>query len=291
MQTRGIGVAWACLCVALVPGASASAFPRGDEFLIVERPARLLVLNGYQQGLAPQDSLNPFVPMRILKDRDMLGDGFTPCMSVEIYGRPYYLVRGKDGLLAGVGQAGKVERVTGRLLESDTIRVLRGGALRLVSPGGRGVRQLGGGELLVRLFLSGGETYVRSSGKAPSFGWVTLSASSEGRLWGPIRPPLTEGSVKAARVRDSVQAILSRMNGVLSSLFRFFNLQERKNRLAPQWQLHESGDSLLCTLVGGSPENEYPQSTLYLSKDLEIALLGTDLEVVQIPGGIEIRPK
>ncbi len=280
-----------CLCATLVSGTRASAFPRGDEFLIVERPARLHVLNGYQQGLTPRDSLTPFVPMRILRDRDLLGDGFIPCMSVEIYGRPYYLVRGKDGLLAGQGQAGRVERVSGRLLESDTIRVLRGGTLRLASPGGGGGRQLGGGELLVRLFISRGETYVRSPGMSPAFGWVTLPAGSEGTLWGPIRLPLTGGSAKAARVRDSIQAILARMNGAISSLFRFFNQQEGKNRLAPQWQLRVSGDSLLCTLIGGSPENEYPQSTLYLSKDLEIALLGTDLEVVQFPGGFEIRPK
>ncbi len=293
MRIPGImaGALWASVSIIFSP--ETSALPRVGQFLIVERPGRLHALNGYQQDLTAQDSLvlQPFVAMRIVKDHDLLGDGFTPCMSVEIQGRPYYLIRGNDGFLAGERQAGRVERISGRLLESDTVRVLRGGILQLIVPNGRGGRRLGAGELLIRLLVSQGRTYVRSTGKFPAFGWVTLSTGSEGRLWKPLQVWPTEGSVMTARVRDSVQAILSRTNGVLSSLFRFFNRREAENKLAPQWRLQASGDSLLCTLVGGSPEDQYPVSTRYLAKDLEIAVLGTDLEVLRFPGGIEIRPK
>lgn len=295
VRTPGIlaGVLSVCLCGTLSPEIRASVLLRDDQFLIVERPHRLVVLNGYQQSLTAQDSLalQAFVPMRILKDRDLLGDGFTPCMSVEIYGRPYYLVRGKDGFLAGERQAGRVERVSGGHLEGDTIRVLRGGALRLTAPDGRGGRRPGGGELLVRLFRSQGKTYVRYAGEPPGFGWVTLSAGSEGRLWERTGRAAKVELALWGRARDSVEAVLARTNGILANLFRFFNQRAGENRPAPQWQLRESGGSLLCTLIGGSPESEYPQSTLYMAKDLEIALAGTEFEVIRFSGGMEIRPK
>jgi hypothetical protein len=281
------------LCITLPLEAHPAPESGSARFLVVERPDRLLALNGYQQNLSPQDQLlfQPFAPMRILRDRDLLGDGFTPCMRVEIEGALYFLIRDTNGHLAGDQRAGTLRTVSGTQLRRDTVHVLEGGVLLLASPDGQREQSLKIGERLIRLFVSEGKTYVKCPGRSPAYGWVTFSPAAEEKQWGLAHVVYTAESMIPARVRDSVQAALVRTNAILSSLYRFFNEQAGENRPAPHWHLEVSQVSLLCTLVDASPERDFPEGTRYLIKDLQNFLLGTDFGVFQSTDGIEIRPK
>ena len=287
------GLLTAILCVTLLSEAHPAPESGSDQFLVVERPDRLLALNSYQQSLSPQDRLvfRPLVAMRILRDRDVLGDGFTSCMRVEIEGALYFLVRDANGHLSGDQHAGMLRTVSGTLLRRDTVHVLEGGVLLLTFPDGHPQQSLKIGERMIRLFVSEGKTYVKCPGRSPAYGWVTLSPAAEDKQWGLTHGVYTPESMIPGRVRDSVQAALVRINTILSSLYRFFNEQAGENRPTPHWQLDVSQVSLLCTLVDASPERDFPQGTRYLIKDLQNYLLGTDFGVFQSSDGIEIRPK
>lgn len=267
--------------------------PGNDRFLIVEHPDRLLALNGYQQSLSPRDLLvfRPFTPMRIVKERDILGDGFTPCMRVEIEGALFFLLRDRSGRLSAEDQAGSISTLAGDPLSRDTVHVLASGILTLSSPVWTRDMTLRRGERLIRLFASEGRTYVRCPGRTPEYGWVSLSPASEKKVWSLEHVQLAVESVIPDRVRDSVRAALGRTNAVLDSLFRYFNRREGENRPTPRWQLEESGVSLLCTLTGASTERDFPRSTRSLMTDIQNFLLGTDFGAFESSEGIEIRPK
>lgn len=287
------GLLAAFLCAMQPSEAHPAPEPGSDRFLVVDHPDRLLAFNSYQQHLSPQDQLvfQPFVPMRILRDHDVLGDGFTLCMRVDIEGALYFLVLDDNGHLVGDQHAGTLRTLSGTPLRRDTVHVLEPGVLLLTSPDGQQEQPLKLGERLIRLFVSERKTYVKCPGRSPAYGWVTLSPAGEEKQWGRTGSIHTAESMIPGRVRDSIQAALARTNTILSNLYRFFNERAGENRPAPHWRLETSGVSLLCTLVDASPERNFPESTRYLMKDLQNYLLGTDFEIFQSSDAIEIRPK
>lgn len=279
--------------LAVLTQARAGTGSGSDEFLIAERPARLAVLNRYQQNLTPGEQmvLQPFVPMKVLKTRDLLGDGFTSCARVEIGGAEYYLVREDRGRFAGEADAGAYRTYVGVSHPYDTVHVLKDRAVRFSAADAIGEGFLAAGERLVRIFTRAGQTYVKRSGNSHVYGWVSLEPATKGRLWSLSRPVRTAVTSAPARVRDSIQTALSRTNVLLANLFACFNARSQQHRLTPRWQMEAEGTVLRCTLADGSPERDFPESTRYLVREIENQVLGSDLSVIQSPGGIEIRPK
>jgi hypothetical protein len=285
------------LAALLFTGLSTTADARpgagSDQFLVVEHPERLLVLNGYQQNLSPQDLLvlQSYAPMRILKERDLLGDGFTPCTRVEIAGAQYFLIRDTDGRLSGEARAGILRTFSGSTLRRDTVHVLESAVLEFLSLSGGEGKLLRAGERLVRIFSSGDRICVQCPGRSPAYGWVTLTPAAEDRQWSLTHAAEATESMVPGGLRDSVQAALTRTNAVLASLYRFFNERIGENRQSPHWQFEVSQLSIVCTLLGASPGRDFPESTRYLMNDLQNYVLGTNFGVFQVAGGIEIRSK
>jgi len=251
-----------------------------------------MILNRYQQNLSPLELtlFRPFIPIRVVRARDLLGDGFTPCMRVEVEGAEYFLIRDSDGRLAGESRAGTQRLYHGLALLYDTVRVLTGG-LRFVAADGRGQQLLRAGERLVRVFSSAGETYVRRTGHPPIYGWVTLKPDSERRQWSVQRVVPVVQTAIPARVKDSVEAALTRTNTLLSTLFSYFGTGAGRARETPRWHMETSPSMLRCTLLDGVPDRDFPESTRYLVRDFETFVLGTNLGVFRASGSIEIRPR
>jgi hypothetical protein len=279
--------------ISLARIAHAGAGSGQEEFLICERPAQLVVLNRYQQSLTPNEKtlLQPFVPMKILRSQDLLGDGFTPCMRIELNGAVCFLVRENSIRLAGAARAGEIRTYLGSALPRDTVHILKAGGLQFSAADGAREDILAAGERIVRFFTRDNQTYVRRSAGTHSYGWVNLSPGAEDRLWTLAHVAPSVGSAVPVRIIDSVQASLARTNILLSNLFAYFNGRTSRRLATPRWQLEPEGTVLRCTLVGGSPERDFPESTRYLVRELENHVLGTDLEVHAYPEGIEIRPK
>lgn len=278
------GILVALLCAAL-PAFSASVY------LVAERPDHFLVYNKYQQTITPRERalLAPFVPMRIVRNNDVLGDGFTPCTTVEIGGELFYLVKGKDGELVGAERAGALKRFSDAVVLGDTITILTSGSYSIALPAGDARKSIRRGERLVRYFLEGDRTFVGTMDPSPIYGFVRLPASARRQSWEIAR---SAGELSAAipqRVLTAIQQNLDEVNRVYQGLYSFFNRQTGQQRPIPHWVVSSSKGLIVCTLQNRPSGADLTQSTRYLVKDLENAVLGTALRVSGSPDHIEIR--
>lgn len=262
-----------------------------STFLVIERPDRLHVYNKYQQGITPRERavLTPFVPMRIVKANDLLGDGFTPCTTVEIGGELFYLVKGRDGELSGSAKAGTIRRFTDAEVLRDTIVVLDDRAIEFAPFGGDGPRPLRRGERFVRHFSQGERTCIGSLDQPPIYGFAPLPASGRRQTW-DVPSTLNEPRVVIPeKILAAVRENLSEVNRVYRSLYSFFNQRTGQQRPAPHWTVTNARHAIVCTLVNRPADADVSQSTRYLVKDLENVLLGTKLRITNAADRIEIR--
>lgn len=260
-------------------------------FVVAERPDRFLIYNKYQQTITQRERalLTPFVPMKIVRANDLLGDGFTPCTTVEIMGELFYLVKGKDGELTGAERAGAIRHFNDAAALGDTITVLTGGTVTVDLPAGDVRRTIRRGERLIRFFQEGDRTYVGTIDQPPIYGFSRLPASARTQSWDIAR---AAGELSAAipqRVLTAVQENVGEVNRVYQGLYSFFNKQTGQQRPVPRWSVRSTGGLIECTLQNRPAGADLTQSTRYLVKDLENAVLGTRLKVSGSPDHIEIR--
>ncbi len=265
---------------------------RGDVF-IVERPQRLLLYNKFQQPCTDQErkALPPFVPMVILKASDMLGDGFTPCMKVEIANQVYFLLRDAGGKLIGSSSSGYSRTFDRVSLLDDTLLVLAGGRLTLASPTRTASRLLKKNEQLVRAFRDGQLSYVWTSGSPPSFGWVTLREAEKGGTWNVVSATPAKNGVMPEEVGQRIESTIRETNDVLARLYQYLNAQTGDQRTIPRWTVARSGTSIVCEFSAQRLAPQFEQSSRVLERDIQALLTGTNFETVRSSGRIEIRPR
>ncbi len=265
---------------------SAAHIAGAADLLLVERPGQLVILDRYQQTVPPQERrrLTSFAPMLVRNMSGHLGDGITPCMSVEIAGVPFYLILDEGGDLAGKAQAGYVRLVRGAEPSVDTVEVLT--ALRFVSPDRARDRQVNPGDRLALLFRTGGETYARLMGGG--FGWLPANGSA----WRTVRN--APGAVPAGRHRELeiIRSSLNSANAVFASLYASLGLGGSENGGVPRWEVEVGNEAVVCLLTGvGRAGNEagFAESTEMLARELQTLLLGRGMGVSSRPGVITIR--
>ncbi len=264
----------------------------GSDFLVVENTDRLQVYNKYQQEAPAKDRqmLVPFVPMKVLRANDMLGDGFTPCMQVEIDGQIVYLLKEKDGTLSHSELLGFEKTFSNATILLDTVRILSDHSIKF-SPINSPAKQLSANDRVLRVFRHKNATYCRIFTTPPQYGWVDFTGRGEGRDWGLLKSTAPANSSISTVVVQKIRARVIDVNRVLTRLFAFFNDETRQQRQTPQWNVETSRKKILCTLQGRTSGESFEQSTFYLVNDLENIVLGSEFEVAHSPGRIEIRQK
>jgi hypothetical protein len=262
----------------------------GSDFLIVENVDRLQVYNKYQQEATATDRqmLVPFVPMRILKASDILGDGFTHCMQVEIGGQIFYLLKDKAAGLSRSGPLGFDKIFSNATILLDTIRILTRHSIQFSSINSS-ARQLSSDDRVLRVFRHQNLTYCSVLSNPPQFGWIDFSGRKDGKDWIVLRNIAPIDSSISSGVVQKVRTQVDEVNRVLAHLFEFFNKRTNQQKQPPQWNIEASKKTILCTLQGSS--ESFEQSTFYLINDLENIVLGSAFEVAHTPGRIEIRQK
>lgn len=283
-------IVWPVL--ALIPVLRSPGFGGGAEYLIVERPAALVVYDRYQQSLSAdaRRALPRFLPMRILSRRELLGDGLTPCTNVEIRQGPAYLLLDEKGSLAGESGAGHIWHLKDATTLDDTVSVLRSRQLKFEPPSGGMQQFLSEGEKLARVFEVSGRTYVWRASLS-MYGWVTIRPGDRGVSWEPPPPAaVSRESISVSRLQDSIRSRLASVNHLLARIFSHFNEELRTQRIPPQWTFHASGDTLICQLEGTPTPGDFSESTAVLSKTLSDLVIGTRFTVVSAPGAITILP-
>ncbi len=271
-------------------GSFAGEPPERGDALLVERMQALRIVNVYQQELGPGEraALPPFVPIRILREHDHLGDGFTPCMSVQISGSEFYILRDERGDLAGWADAGYRRMLKDVRFQGDTVRILE--RTTIADPERRRQEPLGRGEKLIRHFTDGNLTYVSRLEHPRVFGWISLPASRDRRAWEIVKapPPVTATLITPQMIED-IRSKLTHVNRVLEELFSFFGTQTGRRVPPPRWELDASTGRVVCVVTGKQPGEDFSASTRALTKDIELTVLGSGLLLAATPDSIEIR--
>jgi hypothetical protein len=274
----------------LIPTSPSAA---GTDFLVVEKVERLQIYNKYQQEISASERqrVSPFAPMKILKIDDMLGDGFTPCMQVEIDGEVFFLLKEKEGSLARTGSLGFIETFRNATPLFDSAKVLRDHSLFFTPTNSSRRLSLVTNERILRIFQHGNLTYSRRLTGQTAYGWIELTEKSKERNWMVLKSTASASDSIPGDIVQKVHARVDEVNRVLVRLFEHFNKQFHQQKPIPQWSLESSDKTLSCLLQGTTEPESFQESTRYLISDIENIVLGAELQVVLSPGRIEVRPK
>ena len=281
---------WIVSCSPLV--LSSVAFAQTHDVLLVENPEHLIVYNSFQQSLTAkqQSAILPFAPIKILKALDLLSDGMTPCMKVEIDGEAYFFLRDESGKLVGLTKLGMVRSFSSASFIADTIEILASNVISLQNPS-TGVRSpLVAGDQCVRYFVNAGAVYLKQMGARPRFGWGILPAANAGSWWKRVNTQIVRQRLPAAAY-ERIVARIHQLNQSLSRLHVILAKESGKAPTVPQWTLRQSGPVLECSLQPKKSIEAYRRTTAELAGSLQTYLIGTGYEAVQSGRGIEIRPR
>jgi hypothetical protein len=261
------------------------------DFLVVEKVEQLSVYNKYQQEASSRERqlLVSCVPMRIIRPNDMLGDGFTPCMQVEIDGETFYLLKENNGSLSRGGSLGYEKVFSNATVLLDTVHAVTGRSL-LFSPINSRARRISPGEFVVRVFRHQNMTFCRTLSAPPVFGWIEFSETIDGRDW-VVMSHRTSSRAPISRVSEKIKNRVDEVNRVLARLFRFFNVQTNQQKPTPVWIMESSSSVITCKLEGTVNAGQFEQSTFYLASEIENIALGSEFQVTRSPATIEIRAK
>lgn len=262
-----------------------------SDFLVLEHPGRLVVYNKYQQAITERERtlLAAFVPMRVLKAEDVLGDGFTRCVQVGIDDEVFFLLKDPGGALARSGPLGFETTYRHAALVLDTVRILLRHSIQ--SPSTRSTsRTLSTGIKLIRIFRSEDAIYCRTSESPPTYGWVDFKGMKEGSDWIPFDTASPAEPTTTDELARRVRARIDRVNDLLERLFDHFNKQTNDRKPVPHWNVTLSHEKITCSLEKVVPQ-QFEQSSVYLAKDLENAIMGSGRHVSYTPGRIEIMLK
>jgi hypothetical protein len=259
------------------------------DVLIVEHPERLVVFSKYQQRLTAEEyrRLTPYVPMVLVREQDHLGDGFTPCTAVEIGREPYYILRNEGGGFSVRGEPGKTEFFRNVPLLGDTVVLLRGGALRLRSPGGNEEIPLQAGTRVVRLFKYESRTYVCVPSAAGRFGWLSLPGSGGSPEWREAESAST-AVISSGDILLRVQPVVDGANRSLRRIYAALSPESGDLRTPPSFRITLSRGEITCSLEPPALSGSFSGSMRALLAGLERVLGGTGLHAEISEGAILI---
>ena len=170
----------------LITGGLLPLFAQGD-YLLVEYPARLRILNRYavDASYSEKVAIPSFAPFSIIAEDTVLGDGFTRCMLIRFQRSRYYLLKSSPDSLINQTEAGRVFYARETRAASDTFQVLTDDLSLLDQPSrqAQALFSLINGDILESHFRIRNFYFVEKKASRPIFGWVQLAIRDKGKSW------------------------------------------------------------------------------------------------------------
>jgi hypothetical protein len=262
------------------------------DVVIIEKARYLTAYDAFQQSLASSQLvvLQPFVPMKILKTNDVLGDGLTRCMKVDVDGNIFFLLNDDSGRLAGWDKLGTVKTYKQKVFLQDTITILVSHKIIFESSADGSRSPLTAGDRCVRYFENAGSVLIKRIGKDPAFGWIRTPGTEEGRLWKNVHMAEVRSEFSSA-LRERIYGRVQKVNQTLVQIYTVLNRESGKRLTAPQWYADPQAESLSFILIPESAISIYPQSVEVLKTSLQTYLLGTSYNVFITSNKIDIKSR
>ena len=265
------------------------SFAQTFDVMIIERPGNLIAYDAFQQSVNPkqESALQPFAPIRILKNRDVLSDGITRCSKVEVGGELFYLLLNERGTVAESGDLGTVRIFRHVKAFRDTIEVLGSGHVVFQKPVTSSRRYCAAGERLECYFEVTGVVYARRMDSGSDFGWIRLPREEEGRWWSVVHAQPQHVDL-SPMIRDRLLERIDDVNLAYTEIYALLTHQARKKLPVPQWQVETTGNAIVCVLKPSAAAPFYRRSIKSLAATLQAYLVGTGFDVIQEEDAIRI---
>jgi hypothetical protein len=288
---RGRASGATAVVVVLLAATAVFGAARAD-FLIVEDPSALSVLDGYEQTLdaVGRKALLPYAPFEIVERRVTLGDRITEAMRCRYRGETCYLLRDENGKLLGLSRCGYYKKFSGTRVPGDTVVVTRDKAVSLARryPAAGTSEYLDRGDQVVRVFAYGNRLYVRVVGHDARYGWCARAAA---RGWEPLAASAKREAVLTEALAGRIIDRFSAANEAYAEYFSHFNAVTGTTRPIPRWESGREDNRLRFTLARGADSGQRLQrSTAVLIGDVRNLLLGKPFAVEQNNETIMVRP-
>ena len=261
------------------------------DVLVIEKTGLLNCYDEFQKSIPP-DLLNrilpPFVPIKIVKNQETLGDGVTPCMKAEVDGSTLYLLTDEKYLLSFRKREGTVLTYRDKSFIGDTIEILKSGYWSLVDPLKRTRKTLPAGEKFMRAFSDGGMTYVKWLADSVEFGWLSLPGALKGKTWRVVVAGIDTTGLSPAMV-DRLLIRIQQANRALAEIYALLSQESGRLMTTPQWVVSFRKRTITCTLEPSEAALSYKESLSALSAALQTYFLGSGYEAIVVGNKIEIR--
>ena len=267
----------------------ASAKSDKADFLVLENPTALFILNKYEQRISSGEEklFRPYCALQIIERNAILSDNFTTAINVLINDEKYFLLTDENQELINLTRTGYHHFFLNSEVLDDTVHITQSNRIYLESPNSKNVRRryLEKGVLLRRIFQKNNDFYIQLLNSDKSFGWSNLA---RGQYWQFIEKPKVNSTIIPTTITQHIKNILQRSNRVLKNLFEYFNKNTSEYLPIAQWQMEIYDDKIICTLSGNYSPEQLTESTPYLVNELDNILMGTGLSLEVKKGHIEI---
>jgi hypothetical protein len=263
------------------------------DFIVLDRPQKLTILNQYQQPLTESEkaSFTTGTPLQVINTDEMLGDQITHAVQGAFGGKTWYLQKDEEGNLLGTkGKEGR-QAFKNCSIASDTVEIVKDRSVRFseTPQGGAGAHFLNKGERVERIFGYRGQWYVKPFAHGSSFGWANFPPDGSWR-----RRTIAAVAADTGMTDFLQERIIERLttaNDEYRKYFTHFNSVTGKGKTVPQWQWERQGRGMHCFLNAPyRTGSQLDESTRYLVRDLENMLIGKQYEVLCDKGDITLKP-
>jgi hypothetical protein len=259
-----------------------------SDYLIVENPAALYILDAYEQRLSDEEkaSIPSHTPFRILEENHLLSDTYTRAVKAESEGKTYFLVKDNQGKFSTGFADDHLVRITRTRILTDTVRIILSNRVKLQSDHGQ--INLTANDLLQLIFQKGDRYYVKRLTPPGTYGWINVNRNRDWKKFTRANPTAVERSEFPVYLVNSIQAQFEEYNRILQQLFIFFNQAGERQKSIPTWILAVEGNRITCRLENKPLETNFEHSTRQIIARIEKILPRGEGQITRLANRIII---
>lgn len=259
------------------------------DFLIVANPSNLSLFDQSKQSLSLADkaAFLPGAPFQIIDVSANLGSELDYALKFSYNNTVYYASTDDKGALSGVSKA-DCRLIKNAALLNDTVRISKANRATLAGPSGK--TPLTPDDILVRLFSSNNQAYVKLMGKKSLFGFCALPNDA----FAPVKsaPVNVTTSVILPNEWNSITERLTNANQTYQAFFGHFNKVTGQEKSVPSWSWQQRDGRVSCRMNGPRLTlEELKESTEYIVRDIENIFIGKNMSVRYQDNEITVEPR
>jgi hypothetical protein len=260
---------------------------KSGDFLIVENPQALVILNKFKQ---PIDNTDKFIftknkPLFITNIEGLLNDGVRAFTEIEVNNNKYYLLKEIKGKYYGEQNAGFIQKYFNKRFYYDTLKILSTNGNTLFDVDKKNKKSLNIGDLLVRVFEDNNLVYVKLPNN--NYGWLKPGINDVNYKIVKTEKKRTENI--SPKIVDDIIKKFEYANKLNEKIYTTLNKLKNKKNIPPKWKVTVTDSRIIATL--NKDFEKFGNSNKQLVNKLETIVIGTGLKVILNKNNIEIVAK